>query len=95
MKLIIRGAFLLRNYTSLNPKFSDVFSLPIKIVRSRRMEEPFTEYIINPKTGRLVKTRGKVGREVIGVDICRLYKPRPGFAPRRTRKMPSLSSKTC
>ena len=36
------------------------------------MEEPFTEYIINPKTGRLVKTRGKVGREVIGVDICRL-----------------------
>ena len=50
------------------------------------MEEPFTEYIINPKTGRLVKTRGKVGREVIGVDICRLYKPRPGFAPKENQK---------
>lgn len=47
----------------------------------------YSEYITNPKTGRLVKASGKIGREIIGVDLCRLYKPRtgPGFKPKENQ----------
>lgn len=45
---------------------------------------PEFKYILNPETGRYVKTTGKKGRLLIGKDLCRLYPRNKNiqFAPR-------------
>lgn len=44
------------------------------------------ERIINPETGRLVNISGTIGRKILGPDLCRLYKPRPGFVPKENQQ---------
>lgn len=58
------------------------------------MGDNYTRYIVNPKTGRTVKASGKIGRQILGPDLCRLYKHRPGFKPKENQERGLLLFKT-